>query len=264
MIAAKTNMVKKAEPEQTASTTLDGLLDRRVMLEQPVEGYRVAVDTVLLAAAVVAHAGEKILDLGCGAGGAMLCLACRVRGIAVTGIDIQNEFVLLCRDNIVRNKSPADLSVQYADATKLPPALMGLFNHAMMNPPYHDESRHDVSALAQKRAANAEKTGDLALWIAGAARALKSSGALTLIHRADRREEILILLKNDFGAIEILPVLPKEGAPPKRIIVRARKGTAYTLTQRQNFVLHQEDGPYTNEAETILRHMKALESLKQK
>ena len=242
-----------------AATTLDGVLDNRIKLEQPASGYRVAIDTVLLASAVPARAGEKIIDLGCGVGGALLCLAARVPGIAVTGAEIRNEFRRLCRDNIVRNKLNADLSVQPGDATKLAPALAGRFDHAMMNPPYHEEARHDVSAHAQRRAANTEKDGDLARWIANAARTLKPSGVLTFIHRADRLDEILDVLKKDFGAIEILPILSKAGALPKRVILRARKGGEKALIRCCDFVLHQPDGRYTDEAETILRHRKALE-----
>ena len=36
-------------------TTLDGLLDGRVRLSQPTDGYRVAMDAVMLAAAVPAR-----------------------------------------------------------------------------------------------------------------------------------------------------------------------------------------------------------------
>lgn len=238
-------------------TTIDGLLDRRVALEQPADGFRVAMDTVFLAAAVPARAGEKILDLGCGVGGAMLCLAARVPGVLVMGIEIQRELALLCRDNIVRNKLKADLKVQMGDVTQLSPAMVNIFHHVMMNPPYHDEARHDVSVHAQKRKANTEAEGDLTLWIASAGRALKSGGVLTLIHRADRQEEIMDLLKPAFGTIEICRLLPKKGAAPKRVVMRAYKATSPTL-RVTDFILHQSDGRYTDQAEGILRRGEAL------
>jgi tRNA1(Val) A37 N6-methylase TrmN6 len=240
-------------------TTLDGLLDKRVTLEQPAHGYRVAIDTVLLAAAVPARAGQRVLDLGCGAGGAMLCLARRVPHILVTGIDIRHEMVLLCRDNIVRNKPEADLKAHDADATKLSPAMAARFDHAMMNPPYQDEERHDLSPHLQKRMANAAPGGDLALWIENAAKVLKPGGVLTLIHRADRLDEILAALRLDFGAVGILPVAPKENKPPKRIVLRARKGADRCVNHSRTFVLHQADGRYTDAADSVLRHMQALQ-----
>ena len=49
------------------ATSIDGLLDRRVTLEQPAEGYRVAVDITV--GSYYLKAGEKAL--GTGVGGAM-------------------------------------------------------------------------------------------------------------------------------------------------------------------------------------------------
>ena len=61
--------------------TEDALLGGRVRLLQPRRGYRVAVDAVLLAAAIDAAAGERVLDLGAGVGAVGLCLAARVPGL---------------------------------------------------------------------------------------------------------------------------------------------------------------------------------------
>ena len=65
--------------------TEDKLLDGRVTFLQPRHGYRVAIDPVLLAAAVPARSGDRILDLGSGTGAASLCLAARLQDVHVTG-----------------------------------------------------------------------------------------------------------------------------------------------------------------------------------
>ena len=62
-----------------AELSRDGFLDGRIRLWQPRRGYRAAIDPVLLAAFVPARPGQRVLDLGCGAGAAALCLAARVR-----------------------------------------------------------------------------------------------------------------------------------------------------------------------------------------
>ncbi|MGB9154127.1 MAG: methyltransferase [Alphaproteobacteria bacterium] len=239
-------------------TTLDGILNHRVTLEQPASGYRIAVDTILLAAAVPALAGDRILDMGCGVGGAMLSLACRVAGVIGLGLEIQSDLAALCRRNIERNIFASGLDVRHSDVTQLPPDLHGLFDHALINPPYHEEATHDVSRDAIKRTANTEKTGDLGLWINSAAFALKPSGTLTMIHRADRQEEILTHLQPAFGAITLLPLLPKKGEDPKRLILRARKDALYSVTQSHPLTLHKAEGGYTDSAEAALRHAQAL------
>ena len=54
--------------------TDDGFLGQRLHILQPRQGYRAATDPVLLAAAVPAQSGQSVLELGCGAGVASLCL----------------------------------------------------------------------------------------------------------------------------------------------------------------------------------------------
>ena len=75
--------------------TEDALLGGRVILRQPAEGYRVAIDPVLLAAAVPAAAGDTVLDVGSGVGAAALCLAARAPDCRVYGVEIQRDLVRL-------------------------------------------------------------------------------------------------------------------------------------------------------------------------
>ena len=67
----------------------DKFLCGRLRLLQPVKGYRAATDPVLLAAACPAEPGQSVLDLGCGAGAATLCLGLRVPGLALSGLELQ-------------------------------------------------------------------------------------------------------------------------------------------------------------------------------
>ena len=71
--------------------TDDTLLDGRVKLRQPRDGYRVAIDPVLLAAAVPAASGEMVLDVGTGVGAAALCLAWRAPESRVVGLELQRS-----------------------------------------------------------------------------------------------------------------------------------------------------------------------------
>src|ERR1700744_1635545 len=86
-----------------AGISEDRLLDGRVLLRQPEEGYRAAIDPVLLAAAVTASGNEMVLDLGSGVGAASLCLAARVAGCRVFGLELQQPLVALARQNIEIN-----------------------------------------------------------------------------------------------------------------------------------------------------------------
>ena len=66
----------------------DYLLGGSVVLKQPVDGYRAAVDAVLLAASVSINSrrDEKILDVGAAVGSAGLCVARRLEAARGTGV----------------------------------------------------------------------------------------------------------------------------------------------------------------------------------
>ncbi|HBM90835.1 MAG TPA: methyltransferase, partial [Rhodospirillaceae bacterium] len=160
----------------TDQTTLDKLLHGRFTIEQPAKGYRIAVDTLLLASSVPAQESHHILDLGCGAGGIMLALATRLRDTYITGLEIQTKLVTLCKSNIQRNAYDESLDVREGDATQLDDSLKEQFDHVVMNPPFHDAARHDSSPNASKRQANTQKTGELEAWIVSAHQALKEEG----------------------------------------------------------------------------------------
>ena len=68
--------------------TEDEFLGGQLRLLQPRHGYRAGMDAVLLAASVPAEPGQAVLDLGCGVGTAGLCLARRVEGLRITGVEL--------------------------------------------------------------------------------------------------------------------------------------------------------------------------------
>ena len=237
--------------------TEDRLLGGRVRLLQPRRGYRVAVDAVLLAAAVDAKAGQRVLDLGAGVGSVGLCLAARVPGIDVTGIELQQAFALLAERNARLNGVEDRVRTILHDlAYPLPESLAGNpggFDHVATNPPYLAAAVADPSPDLGKARATVESSAGLAQWLAIATGALKPAGTLTLIHRSDRLEEIVALLAGlGWGdlAIKTLP-------PAARILVRAHKGSLKRYDSPP-WRLHREEGGYTEAAEAVLRHAAPL------
>jgi tRNA1(Val) A37 N6-methylase TrmN6 len=192
-----------SEPAHAPSVSEDTLLGGRVRLRQPLSGYRAAIDPVLLAAAVPAAAGDSVLDIGCGVGAAALCLAARVAGCRVTGIEAQRELVRLAGENIALNGMAGRVAVMAGDLMRPPPRLEpGGFVHVMANPPFLEAETAMASPLAAKAAATVEGAADLAAWIRFALSMLRPKGSITLIHRADRMERLLAEL---MGRLSELP-----------------------------------------------------------
>ena len=79
----------------SASVCVDGafsedtLLGGKVRLRQPVDGYRAAIDPVLLAASLDAAPGQRVLEAGTGHGAAAICLGLGFAEWIVTGFEIQ-------------------------------------------------------------------------------------------------------------------------------------------------------------------------------
>ena len=137
-------------PEQEdVVLTDDTLLGGNVRLRQPKEGFRAAIDTVFLAAAVSATSGQKVLELGTGSGAAALCLAQRVDGAQITGIDVNPKAIALANENIELNQRSDNIEVAIVDvADRLPGQFVATFDHVMMNPPYlPDTSSHARPSL---------------------------------------------------------------------------------------------------------------------
>ena len=69
------------------SQTLDLFLDGKLKIYQLEKGYRAGHDSVLLASSIKAKEGDICLELGFGTGVVSLCLAKRVSGLTIIGID---------------------------------------------------------------------------------------------------------------------------------------------------------------------------------
>ncbi len=218
--------------------TDDAFLCGRLRLWQPARGYRAATDPVLLAAACPAHPGESVLDLGCGAGAAALCLGARVPGLHLAGAEVQPGYAILARANAARNGMA--IEVVTADVANLPPALRRDFDHVIANPPYYAPGAGTRAADPGREAALREDT-PWTVWVGTAARRLRPGGWLTLILGADRLAAALAAIEAEgrLGSVSVLPLAPRAGRDAVRVILRARKGGRAPLRLLAPLVIHQ-------------------------
>ncbi len=240
-------------------STTDTLLNGKVILHQLKEGYRVAIDPIFLAATLSPEAGQTVLEVGCGVGAALLCLAKRVKDVRMVGLELQRDLVRLAQQNIKDNRLEDHLEVLQGDMRHLPPRLAaGSFDHVMVNPPYNQPAKSTVSKNKVKATANAETEGSLQEWLHFAHLMARPQGFLHMIHRADRLDEILALLQGKFGNISLYPLWPGIGKAAKRVLIQAQKNVAGPLKLCQGMLLHEEDGCATEEAQAVLREGKAI------
>lgn len=376
------------------------VLDHKVRLFQAKSGFRTSLDSVFVAAACPAKAGDSVLDLGAGVGGASFCLLWRVPDCHVTGVEIQNSHTDLATANIALNKAEGRAEFVCADIRSY--RNPERFDHVICNPPYLDAGTYTPSSSAERAAAlghtpsprRGEGRGEgsdmfasrkpssesisfarnlrknqtdaenalwavlrsrqfldlkfkrqhpvppytvdfvclenklvveiyggqhaedidydlartdylqslgfkvvrfwnnevlsnldgtlealkehisspspqpspqrgegaklqkaLALddWVDAGFHNLKSGGSMTIIHRADYTDKIILALGRKFGAVEIIPLYPKTGDAAKRVIVRALKDRRTPAKLHAGVILHEDGGAYTRAANAILR-----------
>jgi tRNA1(Val) A37 N6-methylase TrmN6 len=260
-------LAHELRPENTGpkpETTDDAVLGGRLRLKQKKKGHRVGHDAILLAAAADAQAGDRAFEFGAGVGAAGLALAMRVPDVAVTLIELDPELAAIASENVERNGLAARVNAVVLDVNAPADGFAargigpGSADHVLMNPPFNNPARQNVSPDPARRAAHAAGEGMLGGWIDAAAWVLHSAGTLTLIWRADGLAEVLAALGDRFGDIAVLPVHGRAGQPAIRILMRASKGSRAPLTLLPGLVLNDKNGKPTVEAEAILRNAEAL------
>ncbi len=230
------------------------LLGGRVRYDQPADGYRTALEPVLLAASIPARPGARVIEAGCGAGAGLLCLASRVRDIEAVGLERDGALAALAAGNFAANgfarlrAEAADIATWHADAP---------FDHAFANPPWYSPSG-TTSPDAARRAAKQAHIGLLQLWVVSLARNLRPRGTLSVILPAAALTEALTALTAArCGDSTVIPLWPRADKRAKLLIIRGTflsKGAARLLP---GLVLHEGER-FSAGAERVLREGGAL------
>lgn len=243
---------------QNSEETVDDFLGGSVRLIQPKNGYRVSMDTVMLAAAVPAKSGDKVIEGGLGSGGAALCLAKRVAGVSVLGVERQDDMLAYADRNISFNNMSESVSAVQGSITDLTEGEAA-FDHVMVNPPYLADGKGIRPPVETKGLAHMDQGTTLKDWVRFCVYKAKVKGTVTIIYRADRVDEVIAHLHRRVGELKIMPLWPRAGVPAKRVIIQGRKGMRGAASILPGLALHGEIERYTAEAKKILWDGDALD-----
>lgn len=237
--------------------TNDYLLNKKVRILQPVDGYRASSDAVLLASLIEnIKLSDTILDVGSGTGAVSLCLAYRFPENHITGLEIQPQLADLAKQSADINNF-ANLVYYQADIRqKKLPVSPCFFNHVITNPPYSEHDR--PSPNLSKALAHNHTDFTLNEWLKFCLKMLKPFGKIYLINRVEAIDEILNTFSKRAGGIKIIPVYSKPGQQAKRILISAQKDSKAPTVICPPFYMYNSDGTYTRAADEILRKGKSL------
>lgn len=202
--------------------TEDAFLGGQLTVFQPSKGFRAGTDSVLLAAAMAADARGSALELGCGAGGALLPLAVRAPQLNLTGLERDPEMIALAEMGVRHNQLSARVDCIAGDVGQLPSDWQNKFDYVFSNPPFFEAGKIQDPA-PEKQHAYIESLS-LKAWLDAMLFSTRQKGTLLLIHRAAELAKIMALLERRTGEITIMPIRSFPGSDATRVIVRARKG----------------------------------------
>ena len=232
--------------------TKDKFLGGKILISQPINGFRTSIDSIFLSAAVNLKKNNSILELGCGVGTILCSLKQRENNISVFGVELQKKYAEFAKKNLKDNNFEG--KIFNSDIINLPnEVLKKSFDHIIFNPPYLKKDIVLENTINEKKISIKESEVLLDDWIKIALKRCVNGGYINFVHRAERLSEILYLIGDKAGCIKILPIFSKRNKNSNRIIITAKKGSKSNLIIMPPLVVHKtKKKKYTKIAKDIL------------
>ncbi len=226
--------------------TRDAFLGGRLVVSQPEKGFRAGLDSVLLGASVRAGT-RRLLDLGAGVGTASLVALADLPDARATLAEIDPATAAIAALNLKVNGFAGRSEVLALDVSargKVRAAAglaADLYDTVIANPPFFDPAAGSAPSAARTSARHMPPDA-LDLWVKAAASHAAPEGEIIFIHAAASLPLLLPAFMTRFGAVTVLPLIPRDGEAASRILVRGTKGSRAPFTLLAGRVLHEPEG----------------------
>lgn len=231
----------------------------RINITQPKSGFRAGLDSVLLGASVAVNT-STLLDMGAGVGTAALTALTHEPDLQALLVESNADLLPLTQQNIEHNNFVDRAKILSLDvtATGKQRETAGLatdyFSTIIANPPYFDADSGTKAPEKGRAAARHMHADDLDKWLRTAAASAAPRGEVIFIYRADGLTELLNAFTQRFGAITVLPIVPRQGEDAHRILIRGIKGSRAPMVVKSPLVLHGDEGrAFLPEIDAIFR-----------
>ena len=232
----------------------DTIFNGRITLVQPRQGYRFAIDALLLAYFATVPANGVAVDLGAGTGVVALALADRQPNARILAVEVQPRLAECARINVAANPAGSRIEVLEMDWRGITlDDCHGPVQTVVSNPPYHELGSGRINPNVEAAMARHELTGSAATAAEAAARILAPGGLFFLIFPAPR----LVGLFTDLRAAGFEPkrlrlVHSRSGERARLALVEARLGGRPELEVAPPVYVYQSGQQYSEETEAIL------------
>ncbi len=210
-----------------APYTVETFWDKQVKVRQFLDGYRFAMDPIVLAAHIApgSASGFRILDAGCGCGIISVLLASRYQNVQIFGVEIQEKLACLSQDNAKINGMEDRINILHKDISDIScEELGGTIDMIVSNPPYKKRGTGRTSKDEEIALARHEISMDITMLCEKAGELTGDRGTLALIFPADRFHELKTAMTGaGFCVDRIRFICTGKGRAPKLVMVSGQK-----------------------------------------
>lgn len=231
-------------------------LDRfKLVIDQPVDGYRFSLDPLLLSAYACRGDERQVVDLGCGGGVLPLILSRMAPQCQIIGLESDLDAAALAGHNVALNGLLDQIRIVRGDVCDVQALLPGgLADLVVSNPPYRPMGQGRLSPNPARRNACHESTAGIDAFCAAARYLIRPDGRIAMIYPGERLADLMnAAQKNRLTVRELRPVYGRSDLPGKLVLVTLLKGgAARTMTLLPPLLVRDQSGEYTAEAREIL------------
>ena len=205
-----------------------------------------STDSFLLGGFASLRRGEKVCDLGAGAGLLGLLLLAKCETLQVTGVEIQEPAARCAAENAAQN-GLSQFSVLHGDLREYRTLLPANgFDIVVSNPPYYPVSGGAAPDKLPLAIARSEVCCTLSDLCACAAWCLRFGGSFFLVHKPERLTDLLVTLReNRLEPKRLQFVRHHPEASVSLVLVEARSGAKPGLTLQNDLILYTSSGEKT-------------------
>ena len=227
---------------------IDDLQYKGLKIIQNTDGFCFGVDSVLLTEfAKDMKKNKTIVDLGTGTGIIGILLSKKVEASKVIGIEIQKDVAEMASRSVELNNLQNTMQILNEDVKNLS-LEKNSFDYVVTNPPYKKVGTGIINKEDKQITSRHETTVNLDEWIKVASNLLKDNGAIYMVHRPERLNEIIEnLRKYRLEPKRIRFVYPKISKDANLVLTKAVKYANSFLKVEKPLIIYNEDGSYTDE-----------------